>query len=236
MILTALKILVLIPVTVAFSTAALVAIPFSRTGNTFRSVPRAWCRFILWLFNIRVHTTGVEHLDRQASYVYVANHASAFDIPAVLVGIPDEVNLVFKQELTYVPVWGWALRWGPFIMIDRAKARDAMQSLERAADTIRKGTSVLLFAEGTRTRDGKLQPFKRGAFAIASRAGKPIVPVTINHTFGILPKGSLNVQATDIELVVERPIDTTGYEGKAGEQRLMDAVYSAISAHYVEQT
>ena len=235
MVLILFKLLLLIPVTLFFSTGALVVIPFDRRGNVFRWFPRTWCRIILRLFGLRVMTRGTEHLQAGQSYIYVSNHASAMDIPAVLVGIPDEVNIVFKSGLSWVPVWGWALRWGPFIRIDRANARDAMKSLDRVAETIHDGSSVLLFAEGTRTRDGRLQPFKRGAFAIAVRAGRQIVPVTINHTFRILPKGSLRIRPTVIELVISRPIPAGPLAGRDAEQQLMNEVYAAISGKYVDQ-
>ncbi len=236
MIVTLLKIAFLIPVTLVLSVAALITIPIDRTGNAFRTIPRVWSRTILWVFRIKTHVRGTEHIAPGHSYVYVSNHASAFDIPAVLAAIPDEVNLIFKKELTRVPVWGWALRYGHFIMIDRTNARDAMQSLDRAAEAIRMGASVLLFAEGTRSTDGKLQPFKRGAFTLAAKSGKPIIPVTLNNTFRILPKGEWNVRPADIEVVLEAAVPTAGKEGKAGEQVLMNAVHEAISKHYRDQS
>jgi 1-acyl-sn-glycerol-3-phosphate acyltransferase len=158
------------------------------------------------------------------------------DIPAVMVALDGNVNIVFKKSLTYIPVWGWALRFGPFIMIDRSNIRDAMQSIERAVQSIRKGHSVILFAEGTRTTDGKLQPFKRGAFSLAVKARVPVVPLTINNTFGIMPKGSLNVKPTDISVVLEKPIYTEGLDGKNGELKLMKQVHKAIEKHYINQS
>ncbi len=233
--LTLLKIAVLLPWTIMLSTIALLSIP-QASGDAFRWTARTWSRSILSMFRIRVHVAGAEHLRPEEHYVFVSNHASMFDIPACLSALPPDVNIVFKKELTRVPVWGWALRYGHFIMIDRSNARDAMQSLERAAATIRAGTSVLLFAEGTRTLDGRLQPFKRGAFSLAVKSGRPVVPVTINHTYRILPKGSINVRATDIELVIGEPIPTAGLDGKAGEQLLMERVQAAIAARYQDQS
>jgi len=111
-----------------------------------------------------------------------------------------------------------------------------MKSLEEAAERMRTGASVILFAEGTRTRDGKLQPFKRGAFSLAVKAGVPIVPVAINNTFGILPKGSIRVRAADIVMVLEKPISTQDVEGREGEMRLISQVREAIARNYVEQS
>jgi 1-acyl-sn-glycerol-3-phosphate acyltransferase len=158
-----------------------------------------------------------------------------FDIPAVIASIPDEIRIVFKKELSHVPIWGWALAVGHYVSIDRFSAKDAMKSLDAAAEKIRSGASVLLFAEGTRTRTGKLQPFKRGAFALASKAGIPVVPLTINNSFRILPKGSIHIRPADISLIVDKPIPTAGLGGKADEMNLMESVRKVISEHYVDQ-
>jgi 1-acyl-sn-glycerol-3-phosphate acyltransferase len=135
-----------------------------------------------------------------------------------------------------VPIWGWALRFGPFIMIDRSNPRDAMASIDRAVKTIRSGQSVILFAEGTRTNDGKLQPFKRGAFTLAAKSGVPVVPMIINHTFGIMPKGTFIVKQADISVILEKPIMTDGLNSKTDEMALVDQVRRAIEKHYRDQS
>ncbi len=235
MILTLLKAFLIVLVAIPLSLVALVSTPIDRTGRTFHLMSRLWSKFILWMFGIKVRTKGEEHLEPGNRYIYISNHASAFDIPTVVVGIPDDIRFVLKKELTRIPIWGWALKYGHYISIDRGRARDAMKSLDEAAERMRQGASVILFGEGTRTRDGKLQSFKRGAFTLAVKAGIPIVPVTINNTFRILPKGSFDVHPADIELVLEKPIPTVGVQGRDGEQRLMDQVREAIARHYVEQ-
>ncbi|MCX6135010.1 MAG: lysophospholipid acyltransferase family protein [Ignavibacteriales bacterium] len=235
MILTSLKICLIWIAAIPVSIIALISTPLDRTGVTFHLMSRLWCSFILWLFHIKIRTKGAELLDPKQRYVYISNHASAFDIPAVVVGIPDGIRFVLKKELTRIPIWGWALKYGHYITIDRGKARDAMKSLDEAAVHMRNGASVILFAEGTRTRDGRLQPFKRGAFTLAVKAGNPIVPVTINNTFRILPRGSLRVNPADIELVFGEPIQTTAIDGRDGEQRLMEQVRQAIAAAFTEQ-
>jgi 1-acyl-sn-glycerol-3-phosphate acyltransferase len=121
-------------------------------------------------------------------------------------------------------------------MIDRSNPRDAMASIERAVQTIRSGQSVILFPEGTRTSDGKLQPFKRGAFTLAAKSGVPVVPMIINNTFGIMPKGSLIVKQADIVVVVEKPIPTKDIKSKDDELVLMDRVHRAIEKNYIDQS
>ncbi len=235
MLLTSVKIVVVIFVTMFYSILAIVSVLFDRKGTVYHWVGRTWSKQLLQIFGMRVRLQGLENLEKGKSYVYVSNHASMFDIPAVLGHIPDQVRIVFKKELAYVPIWGWSLAVGHYIAIDRFKAKDALKSLDEAAEKIRNGASVLLFAEGTRTRTGKLQPFKRGAFSLAARAGIPIVPLTINNSFNILPKGSLRIRSADISLVIDKPIPTSNVDGKADEMKLMEEVRHVIEKHYVEQ-
>jgi 1-acyl-sn-glycerol-3-phosphate acyltransferase len=234
-ILTALKVLLIGFVAIPLSTIALLSTPLDRSGWTFHAMSRTWSRFILFLFGIKVITKGAENVDPSKRYIYISNHASAFDIPATVNGIPDDIRFVLKKELTRIPLWGWALKYGHYITIDRSKARDAVKSLEEAADRMRNGASVILFAEGTRTRDGKLQPFKRGAFTLAVKAGIPIVPVTINNTYRIMRKGSWEIRPSDIELVLSKPVPTDGFSGRDGEQKLLEIVRSEIAKHYIDQ-
>jgi 1-acyl-sn-glycerol-3-phosphate acyltransferase len=234
MIITSIKIFLLVIAAIPLSAIALISIPIDRSGLTFHTMGRSWSALILWMFRIKVHRKGMEHLDPSRHYVFVSNHASAFDIPAVLVGFPLGVRFVLKKELTLVPIWGWALKYGPYVSIDRANARDAMKSLEDAASRIRSGASVILFGEGTRTRDGRLLSLKRGAFTLAVKASLPVVPVTINNTFGIMRRGSLRVNPADIEIVFDKPLPVDGNEGRDGEERLMKQVEVAIARNYVQ--
>ncbi len=234
MIFTFLRIVILVIATIPLSIIALLSAPIDRSGRTFHAVARAWSSLILWMFGIKVRTKGADLLDPLKHYIYVSNHASAADIPAVIVGIPDDIRFILKKELTRIPIWGWALKYGHYITIDRGHARDALKSLDEAAARMRQGASVILFGEGTRTMDGKLLPLKRGAFTLAVKAGSPVVPVTINNTFGILPKGSLRVNPVDIEIVIDKPIPVDGVEGREGEERLMEQVQGAIARNYVQ--
>ncbi len=233
---TLLKFAVIALVTIPVALLEIVLSFVDRSGASFHAVGRFWSWMILRLYGIRVSVEGKEHLNPSESYIYVSNHASMFDIPAVLVGIPDQIRIVLKKELTRIPFFGWAMALGPYIVIDRFHAKDAARSLDQAAVRMRNGASVLLFAEGTRTLDGKLQPFKRGAFALASKSGVPIIPVAINNTFRILPKGSRIVRPAHITLVLGRPIPTQGISGKQAEMKLMEEVHQAIAENYVDQS
>jgi 1-acyl-sn-glycerol-3-phosphate acyltransferase len=230
------KLIFLIPVTLFFSVWALITIPFDRSGKYFRMSPWLWSKIIFRTFGMKVSITGYENIDPMKSYVFVSNHASMFDIPTVIIALKGNVNIVFKEELTYVPIWGWALRFGHFIMIDRSNPRKALASIERAAESIRSGSSVILFPEGTRTMDGKLQPFKRGAFSLASKAEVPVVPLTINGTFTIMPKGSFSVLPANISVVIGKPIYILKVNGKDDELKLMEQAHRQIEKYYINQT
>jgi 1-acyl-sn-glycerol-3-phosphate acyltransferase len=203
------------------------------SGRTYHWSARSWARFILWIFRIRITVKGEDRLDRSRHYIYVSNHASGFDIPAVLAGLNDQIRIVLKKELTRIPIWGWALKYGYYIPIDRSNAKNALQSLEQAARRMREGASVLLFAEGTRTRDGNLQPFKRGAFSLAVKSEVPVVPLTINNSYGIQPKGEFRVRGGSVDLVLDDPIPTAGASGLSDDRRLMERVHKVIERNYM---
>jgi len=140
--------------------------------------------------------------------------------------------MIFKKELAKIPVFGWALQLGPYIVVDRQKADRAMESLDRAKKTIvEKGISVLVFAEGTRSKTGEVQPFKRGAFYLAARVGYPIIPVSISGTAAIMPKGKLRINPGTIHVHYDIPINTEHLNGRQGEKELMEQVRQIIIAN-----
>ncbi|MCK9408357.1 MAG: lysophospholipid acyltransferase family protein [Bacteriovoracaceae bacterium] len=231
---TILRLIVIATTCIPFSIAAIITIPFDRSGRTYFWCGRTWTRFALFICRIEVAVVGLEKVDPYGNYILVSNHASMFDIPVMMKTFPH-IRIMFKKELSYVPFWGWALRWGHHIMVDRSKGTEAMKSLDRAANDVRSGGQVLLFAEGTRTRDGKLLPFKRGAFALAAKSGVPLVPVTINGSFRILPKGSFDIQPSKIEVKIEIPIETTSIVTREDEVTLMNTVKEIITKNYREE-
>ena len=215
----------------------ILCLPIDRhRGRLFHALARFWARTVLAICRVRVRVKGVENLERGRSYVYVSNHASMFDIPAILASVPDQIRIVYKKELEVVPFFGWGLKWGHYIGIDRGRGSKAMQSLEEAIGKIRNGQSLLLYAEGTRTLDGKLQPFKRGAFNIAVRAGVPVVPLTVNGSFRIMPKGSIIIHPGNVEIVLGKPILIDSLSGREAERQLMEQVHAAIEANYIDQS
>ena len=220
---------------ILFASLILMTLVFTRNSRVFHWWCRKWAGLALKIGGVAVSVRGAEHLLEGRSFVYVSNHASVFDIPAVIAAIPDEIRIVYKKELEKIPIFGWGLKYGSYIGIDRGRGVEAQKSLEEAIEKIRRGESVLLFAEGTRTLDGRLQTFKRGAFHIAARAGVPVVPLTINGSFRILPKNSIAVQPGAVQLILEQPIYLKGKDGKEAERELMEKVHAAIEKHYINQ-
>ena len=227
------RIVIMVTANIGFSIIALFSLLVEDDGRTYFWAGSTWSKLCLKICGIEVRVRGIENIRRDGAYIFVTNHASMFDIPAVMSVLP-RVRIMFKKELSYVPLWGWALRWGHHIMVDRAKGTQAMRSIDRAAEAIKTGGSVILFAEGTRTRDGKLLPFKRGAFTLAAKSGVPIVPITINGSFKILPKASLDIRPSPIELLMDKPIDTSNIANREEELALMKQVRAIIERNYKE--
>jgi 1-acyl-sn-glycerol-3-phosphate acyltransferase len=181
-------------------------------GRALMPVGRLWSRLVLRSGGVSTRATYDSSLDPGRACVYAANHQSQFDIPALVVTMPSDFRMVAKRSLLYVPVFGWALWLAGFIFIDRSNREQAIQSLKRAARRLRQGTSIVVFAEGTRSREGNLLPFKRGGFVMAIEAGVPVVPVTIRGGREILPKGSLRVRPGRIDVHFGAPVDTRAYD------------------------
>ena len=170
---------------------------------------RLWGNLNLRTAGVSVTVYGLERIDREKPYVFVANHQSTFDIFAILGRLPVQFRWLAKQELFAVPVLGLAMRGIGHIPIDRRDRRKAVESLNAAADQVRAGTSIVVFPEGTRSRDGVLQDFKRGGFVLATKSKQPIVPISISGSHKILPKrGDWVVNPGHITMTISDPIRT----------------------------
>ena len=186
------------------------------------------------LYGIRVTIKGTEHIREGEHYVYVANHSSYTDIPVLLAMVPDNIRLILRQSLTRIPIWGWALLAGPFLIIDRSSATKSQRTLKQAVQTIRSGASVLLFPEGTRTATGELQPFKRGAFHLAFDSGAPIIPVAIIGSYDImsrheaLPKWGKRAEVRIGEAIYPR--EQSGEASRVAETLLMKEAEASVQA------
>jgi 1-acyl-sn-glycerol-3-phosphate acyltransferase len=236
MILSALRALIAVGITLAASICVIVVYVFPRPDRAYLAIIRFQARAVLAVCGIRVVLEGSDAVDFSKNHIFVANHASLFDIPVAIAWIPGYVRIVYRKDLERVPIFGWALHVQKvYIPINRGKRHEAMRSIEETVERISRGGSVLMFGEGTRTPDGKLQPFKRGPFNLAVKAGIPVVPLTINGTYRILPKGTLRIHPGTITLVVDRAIPPPATDGRDAELQLRDEVRAVIERHYIEQ-
>ncbi len=174
---------------------------------TYTIFPR-WARAVLRAAGVELHVKGSELLDSEfGRYVFVANHASLFDIPVLLVASPVPVRIVYKRELERVPFLGWALRSSTFIAIERQRRQSAGKAVRYALDTLTTDPAALLvFPEGTRSVDGRLGEFRRGAFVLAFDSRRAIVPIAIVGTSAILPRNSLRFSGGSVQVVFLRPM------------------------------
>lgn len=191
---------------------------------------RSWAMHTLKICQVTLEVEGRELLKKDQSYVYVSNHASLMDIPVVVAGLNDKIRIIYKRELERIPFMGWLMARSPLIAINRADAKDAMASIEEAVNAVKSGESVVVFAEGTRSKDGTLGDFKRGAFVLAARAGKPIVPVTIIGSNVVLPNGSLRFKKGTVKLIIHEPIIPPNPLNRTDEKKLMQQVHTAVAA------
>lgn len=178
--------------------------------NVYDRIMIGWSRLLLRATGVRVTVEGLERIEQGRSYVFVANHTSIVDIWALLVAIPNSFRYVAKRELSRVPVFGRAMASAGNIFIDRANLVSSLASYDAAASMLSNGRSALVFAEGTRSRDGHLLPFKKGPFVLAIRAGVPVVPLCICGAFERTPKGVLNVRPGAVVVCIGEPIETGG--------------------------
>ena len=216
--------------TAFFATVCLVVSLFSRNGNSVHLLARTWCKTILVVSGIKVTLKGLEKIDPQGPYIFMANHQSNFDIPVLLGCLPVQFRWLAKAELFKIPIFGRSMQGAGYISIDRSNRRSAFQSLAQAAETIRQGTSVMIFPEGTRSRNGRLQAFKKGGFVLAVDAGVPVVPVIIKGTYPIMPKGRLLIIPRPVTVLIEDPIDTASYTRRTKDD-LMDKVHGVMACH-----
>lgn len=168
---------------------------------------RLWSRTHLRVMGIAPVYEGLAHAAGTAPRIFLANHLSTLDIWVVAPALPDTTRFVSKRSIFWIPVLGQAMAVAGFIPIDRSDRTRAIRSLGRAAQRIRDGESVILFPEGTRSRDGKLGRFKRGAFHLAIEAGVPVVPVAISGTGKVVRPRSIVVRPGPVRVTFLPPID-----------------------------
>jgi 1-acyl-sn-glycerol-3-phosphate acyltransferase len=203
--------LYLVAGSLVLGTAAIVASWVPPRGRWALAVTRLWSAGLLRASGVRLEVRRAAELDPGASYVYLANHQSLFDIPALLLAAPGRLRMVAKQSLFRIPVFGWGLAAAGFVSVDRGDKASARQSFAAAEQRLRSGGSILLFPEGTRSNGDTLLPFKRGGFLLALRTGLPIVPVGVRGTRAVQAPRQRSIRPGTVEVRFGAPIAVTDY-------------------------
>ena len=208
------------PVTALFSLLALAGAPVGAGRGYFDAIHRSWSRTLLRLAGVRVEADGLEHLREGGPQVLVCNHQSLFDILALFATLPVSLRFVAKMELSRVPLFSWAMRRAGHVFIDRGDRSQAIRAMDAAGERMREERLTLgLFPEGTRSPEGRLQPFKKGAFVLAIDTQTDLVPVAVQGGAAILPKGRRRLESRPIRI---RCGERIPLEGMSHEDR--DAV------------
>jgi 1-acyl-sn-glycerol-3-phosphate acyltransferase len=195
--------------TAVLGTLSIASSLFDARGYFAHWCARTWSRLILATTGVRVELEGLDRLTPGATYVFVANHQSIYDIPILFWSLPFQLRIIAKESLGRFPFIGWHLRRTGHMLVDRRRP-DRAGILGWAAQLTRKGLSLFVFPEGTRSRDGRVGPFKGGSFKLALEAGLTVVPVSVVGSRHVMLKGRLATYPGRVRLVIHDPIETTG--------------------------
>jgi len=180
------------------------------------------------LAGVRIHAGGLEGVPRDRACIFMSNHVSNLDPPALIALIPGRTSAFMKRSLMNLPILGTGFRQGEFIAVDRSgNPADAQRSVADAKRVLAKGVHITTFVEGTRSPDGRMLPFKKGPFFLAMESRAPCIPVSIHGTEKLLPKGSLRIHPGPAEVAFHPPIDPAAF---ATREELMQAVRAAIAS------
>lgn len=199
--------------TVILGIIYLVLSPIDFKGKILDFLSRLWSVVILYISGVTTKIIGLENIDRNHSYIIVSNHQSYFDIPVIIGYFPLSVRMLAKKELFRIPIFGWAIYIAGHISLDRGKGKKAIISLKKASEKIRKKKfSIVVYPEGTRSHDGEVKRFKKGAFRLAIESKLPVLPVSIIGSKRVMSKHSLRINKGEIKIIIGKPIITTDIE------------------------
>ena len=197
--------------TIVLGTLSIGSSLFERSGHFAHWCARTWSRLILRTTGVRVDVVGLERLTPGRTYVFVSNHQSIYDIPILFWSLPYQLRIIAKASLGRFPFLGWHLRRTGHMLVDRRRP-DRARIFGWASRLTTNGLSLIVFPEGTRSRDGRVARFKGGSFYLALEAGLPVVPLSVIGSRHVMLKGRLATYPGHVRLVVHEPIDTSGLQ------------------------
>ena len=217
-------------VVVTFITAIITMVGTLFAGTHFWGYYPAhlWSKFVCWITFVRVKVKGRENIDKNTSYIFVANHQGAYDIWSIYGYLNHNFKWLMKKELEKIFMVGPACKRAGHVFVDDSNIRSIKTTIEEAEKTLRDGMSLVIFPEGSRSWDGKMIPFKRGAVMLASEFNLPVVPITIDGSFKAMPRFTYNFTPTRLTLTIHPPI----YPGEKGfnTKKLMAQCYEQIES------
>jgi 1-acyl-sn-glycerol-3-phosphate acyltransferase len=219
--------------TVVMASISLTVSFFDEGGRRQHWCAQTWCKLIAVTAGMKVRVHGAENIAPGVSYVFLSSHQSYLDIAAMLGYLPAQLRIAAKKSLFKIPFMGWHLARAGHIPIDRKSHENAVAAMQKAAEYLTGGVCVFLYPEGTRSRDGRLQPFKKGGFKLALQAAAPIIPVTVIGTRQALPVDSIIFRPGAVDMFVDAPIPTAGLT-EADLDALMQQVWDTMARRYRE--
>jgi 1-acyl-sn-glycerol-3-phosphate acyltransferase len=200
---------------------AIVSSLLDRSGRWPSFFQSLWVAWLLRSNGIKIQLNGTENLKKDRSCLLVSNHASLLDIPAIISAAPFPVRFIAKHSLIWFPIFGWFLYLSGHVLIDRQSAQSAVRSLKKASSQLKKGISIIVFPEGTRSPDGEVKEFKRGAFLLAQYSKFPMIPISISGTCDMLPRHGWCFWPGTIHIRMSRPIPTRSLSHKELDDLMM---------------
>jgi len=209
---------------------ALVAFPWtwiSGSADVLYAIAMSIARTGLRIAGVRIQIEGMERINPSETYIFMCNHVSNLDPPILIPALPRRTSVLVKKELFQVPILGRAMRMGDLVAVDRRNREAAVNSMRAAEAVMSRGLNMTVFPEGTRSRDGRLLPFKKGPFYLAMDSGIPVVAVTILGSESLMPKGSSLIHPGTVRLVFHAPISPKQF---TDNDDLISAVRSEIAS------
>ena len=197
--------------------------------NIIYSPVRLFVRAGLALAGVKVEISGVEQLDPKQAYIFTPNHQSFIEVPLLIAFLDWNPAFLAKKEVFKYPIFGYGIGLVGVVPVDRSNSQSAVESARKATENLRRGKSYIVYPEGTRSPDGRLQPFKKGAFLMALDAGVPVVPISISGATEVMPKATFKVFPETVRVTVHPPIPTADLK-KENVAELVKAARDRIAA------
>src|ERR1051325_5157050 len=212
-----------VAVTIPMASAVILVAIFRNTSPLIDKIIRLWARSLVRAAGIDLQTENLDRIQPDQRYILVANHYSYFDIPCIFTAVPQPIRFMAKQSLFKIPIFGWSIARAGFIPIDRKNKSKAKQSFDLAADRIRKGNTIVIFPEEGRSRERTMREFKSGAFLLALKSDRPIVPVAIDGTYDVYNAKSRFIRAGRVTIKVGTVLPTEGLRVRDKERLLTES-------------